>query len=103
MSDNLQSSVLDAKISPGLCTDHSAIGFHLKWNSTVLGPGLWKLNTQHLKDSDFVRKVNEAITEVADSDPTTFSNKRNQWDFLKYKVKVVCIRESKIRAKTKKI
>ena len=41
------------------------MGFHLKCNSTILGAGLWKLNTQHLKDLDSVKKVNDAIAKVA--------------------------------------
>ena len=61
ISDNLQSSIFNASITPGLCSDHSAVGFHLKCNSTILGAGLWKLNTQHLKDLDFVKKGNDAL------------------------------------------
>ena len=102
ISDSLQSSIKNSKISPGLCSDHSATSFHLQCNSTILGPGFWKLNTHHLTDIDFVNKINETIAEVIETANTESLDKRGQWDFLKYKVKETAIRESKIRAKNKR-
>ena len=100
VSDNLLSVIAMASIIPGLCTDHSAVIFQLKSNPSNSGPGLWKLNTSLLKDIQFVQAINDTIDEVGGMDE--FLDKRSQWDFLKYKVKECAIRESKIRAKTKR-
>ena len=102
ISDNLLSSIDSSKITPGLCTDHSAIVFYLKCNAAILGRGFWKLNTQLLKDGAFINAINEVIDEVVNVGPENVANKRVQWDFLKYKVKETAIRESKIRAARKR-
>ena len=87
----------DSKITPGLCSDHSAIEFHLKSESATLGSGFWKLNTSLLKDIEFVSKINETIDKVVQADSTEFTDKRAKWDFLKFKVKEVAMCESKKR------
>ena len=102
VSENLQSSVKHSKITPGLCSDHSAIEFYLKCEAATLGSGFWKLNTNHLKDIEFVNKINDAIDKVAQADPTEFTDKRAQWDFFKFKVKEVAMAESKKRAAAKR-
>ena len=102
ISDNMQSSIEHASLTPGLCTDHSAIVFHLKCNATILGQGFWKLNTQLLKDAKFIEEINKTIDQVLNLAPENTSNKRIRWDFLKYKVKETAIRESKSRAVKKR-
>ena len=102
VSENLQSSVKNSKITPGLCSDHSAIEFHLKSESATLGSGFWKLNTSLLKDIEFVSKINETIEKVVQADSAEFTDKRAKWDFLKFKVKEVAMCESKKRATAKR-
>ena len=100
MSDNLQSMVKTTKITPGICSDHSAVYLHLRCNTVKLGSGMWKLNTSLLHDNAFVASINNTIEEVEALND--FTSKRAKWDFLKYKVKEKAMRESKIRAKNKR-
>ena len=65
----------------------------------MLGRGFWELNTKLLRDGDFVAKLNETINDVLEKESSEFTNKRAQWDYLKFKVKEVAIIESKQKAK----
>ena len=100
ITDCLQAVIKEAKIIPGILSDHSAVYIHFCCNSSYLGPGMWKLNTELLKDLETVSVLNGTIDNVLNSDE--FTCKRAKWDYLKYKVKETSIIESKKKAKSRR-
>ena len=62
------------------------------------GPSYWKLNSEHLKDKNFVNEVSEML-DVICKDYIGVLNDQELWDLCKVKIKQVAIAYSKKKAK----
>ena len=62
------------------------------------GPSYWKLNSEHLKDKNFVNEVSEKL-DVTCKDYIGVLNDQELWDLCKVKIKQVAIAYSKKKAK----
>ena len=60
----LAASIKKADIKPSIKSDHKAIRLIVEPFEVVKGPGVWKLNTKLLYDSDYVSKINAAIEKA---------------------------------------
>ena len=63
VSDSLVNAMKDVDITQGYRTDHNAITLSFQ-GSQRRGNGMWKFNTSHLADDDYVRMVKKCITET---------------------------------------
>ena len=70
----------------GLQTDHLAFFMVLKFVENERGPGYWKLNTQLLRDKQYVSMMNELISNVLIESKAMLP--KDKWEYLKF-----CIRE----------
>lgn len=67
VNDGLSSQISDINISASPISDHDPVNLTLKIPQQQRGPGLWKLNTSHLKSKLFVQNLIE-ITEKCVND-----------------------------------
>ena len=65
ISSSLITAITNAEILPGYRTDHPLITIHLAGNNNPWGPGLWKLNTSFLLDSEYIETIKKTIDEVS--------------------------------------
>lgn len=63
ITPSLVGNVSSADIIPRYMTDHSMLELILDLEESPRGPGHWKLNSLHLKDKEFVDKINLVIEE----------------------------------------
>ena len=84
-------------ISPGCLSDHSIVEMVVQLNSTNRGPGLWKLNTSHLKDHKFVEGVNDIIFKQHEASGSV-TDYGEMWDNLKREVTNFAKKYSKSKA-----
>jgi len=86
----------DIRPAPIYSTDHLAISLKIK-RPLKRGPGFWKLNNQHLENSEF---CNEVITIV---NKCKQLNLRNQlkWEICKHEIKEMSIKFSKQTSRRK--
>jgi hypothetical protein len=54
----------DVSISPGYRTDHSMIELELKFNNFIKGRRFWRFNNSLLRDTVYVQKVKDIISET---------------------------------------
>ena len=95
ISDSLQDYVENIKIVPCIKSDHSAVSLHLKKleNSTEMrGRGYWKLNSSLLDDTEFIQSFRQDWNKWLIQN--TFTSSRMKWEFLKYKIRYICIKFS---------
>ena len=102
-SASLSPTITKADIISGYKTDHSLITIHLTYNNNPRGPGIWKLNTSFLLDSEYINLIKKTIAEVA-------SDYRNSnevdavllWDTMKMHIRSSSLKYAKEkRAKLK--
>ena len=98
LSGSLQSSIKNTEISPSTLSDHSTLLLHV-YNKTKRGPGLWRLNTSLLEDISFKTEL-KTVIEQSKLEPS--SDKRKQFDYIKFKVKEFCRKKSIELAKINK-
>ena len=60
VSDNMVNSMIDVEIIPGYRTDHNAITLTVQLNQPK-GNGIWKFNTSHLTDDDYIKAIKTCI------------------------------------------
>ena len=100
ISSSLTTAITNADILPWY---HPLITIHLASNNKPRGPGLWKLNTSFLLDSEFIELIKKTIDEVA------MENRNNDdvdavllWDTKKMQIRsssLKCAREKKVKKK----
>ena len=61
ISENLLSSLANAKIHHSYRSDHSSISISIKLNNFTLGKGFWKFNATLLADLDYLNMINNVI------------------------------------------
>ena len=61
-------NIEQCNILPAYLSDHNPVCFELVIYESIKGKGIWKLNTQHLKNPDFVNSVNRIIHECQKKD-----------------------------------
>ena len=54
----------ECEIVPATFSDHCPIFLKLQLNDGIRGPGLWKFNTSHLWDKEYVNQINEVLDYV---------------------------------------
>ncbi|KAK3107474.1 hypothetical protein FSP39_015361 [Pinctada imbricata] len=64
ISSELLSLIENTEIKPGYRTDHSIINLNIKFSNFKRGKGFWRFNNTLLKDKEYLKLVNETITEV---------------------------------------
>ena len=96
ISETLQPILASSEILPSICSDHSTVFIHLKSRPLQKGPGLWRLNTSLLDNATIIEGIKNVINEAKNNE---LSDKRNIFDYIKFKVKEYCITESKKIAK----
>ena len=63
-SQTLLGNITNAEIVPGYKTDHSLITLNISLHSNPRVPGLWRLNTSLLTESDYVNQIIAQIEYV---------------------------------------
>ena len=53
--------VEECTILPGFLSDHSFVKLVIVWDEAIRGPGTWKLNTNILKNEEYIRGINNII------------------------------------------
>ena len=84
-----------ANIIPAIVTDHSAICLTIQIDSVKRGKGLWKLNSSHLADKDYIERITDVINE------TIFEFHKEIPDVKWEKIKTCVIQASKEFSKSK--
>ena len=64
ISENLIGLIKDESIQPSYLTDHSFPVFQIKTENTK-GNGYWKLNTELLKNKDYIEQIREIIERLS--------------------------------------
>ena len=78
----------EVKIGTGIKTDHRPVKIKISPYGIARGPGVWKLNTKLLTNSEYVQKINEVINKALEWSPNL--DPQNRWD----SVKMIVIAES---------
>ena len=63
VSDELLNSIIETDIIPGYRTDHNIITLSIQ-NKQPKGNGLWKFNTSHLSDDEYIKIVKTCIIDT---------------------------------------
>ena len=91
ISCHLQYSVKNIDILPSIKSDHSLIQLVLIIiDEPARGKGLWKLNSSHLLQSEFITLISKTI-ENAKIDAQNLKNKSLTWDFIKCRIRTESI------------
>ena len=93
-SVNIQDTVVNADIIPGVFSDHSAIILKSDNKTEVnRGNGFWKLNCSLLDDINYISEISELIPAWG-KEHSSIQDKRVLWDILKYEIRKFSIRYS---------
>ena len=63
VTNTLLDLVTSSKIFPGYKSDHSILELNIEINKFERGKGIWKLNCDHLKDIEYLTKINTIICQ----------------------------------------
>lgn len=86
-------------ITPAIKTDHPAIELVSKdSHQRVKGPGYWKMNVSLLEDENYLNELKNNLPEWKTTGISNLSDKRSNWDWLKYKIRNHAIYYSKQQA-----
>ncbi|MEM7298240.1 MAG: reverse transcriptase family protein, partial [Bacteroidota bacterium] len=90
-----------AKIIGTTCSDHDIVFVRVESKSFVpRGKGLYKLNTTHLKDQNYERRIRNAINQQL-VDSHQMEDKQLRWDLLKHCITTNSSDFSKIAARNR--
>ena len=92
----LGQNVTKCNIEHGFCTDHSLINLEITLDSFKRGPGIWRLNNQHLEDEKYIEKINETIDKHNKS--LQHLGGCESWEILKLEMKRISQQFSKEKA-----
>ena len=102
LSDSYQEEVEGVDIISSINSDHSAIVLH--FNSIEEqrhGPSYWKFNASLLDDPDFCKLITESVP-VWREEVIEVNDKRVLWDLIKYRIRQVSIKFSKVKANARR-
>ena len=83
VSDDLLNRMLNVEIIPGYRTDHNAITLSIQ-SKQQRGNGLWKLNTSHLTDDDYIKRIKKCITHTLQQYAVPVYNQKMYIDYKNY-------------------
>lgn len=86
ISNGLLSYVVNAEILPSFITNHGMITLDLCLEDNPRGPGYWKLNSTHLKDPEFINRINSAIDQYNEDVASSTHTRDIIWEGLKSKL-----------------
>ena len=89
------------EVLPAILSDHCPIMCEMLIDPTVRGRGLWKFNTQHLKNKEYVENVNEILQKAQFRYINLDAS--NRWEMAKNDVKLYSMNFSTHVASQKKI
>ena len=91
ISSSLEYTTKSANILPGLKSDHSLLHICLLLeDQPTRGKGLWKMNTNLLKNEDFINLMKATIRE-ATSDAQNLADQEMAWDYVKCRIRTESI------------
>ena len=97
ISSSCQDLVNSVDIIPSVWSDHSAIIMKLKFlKEWPKGKGHWKFNASYLEDEHFVDEMNTKIEEWLNI-YKDITDKRVQWELIKYEIRKFCINYGTLR------
>lgn len=100
VSNQLITYVKECSISAAPFTDHCSIDISFKPISDISrNKDYWKFNANLLFNEGFCNKIKELIQKITND--TTLSSHVNRWEYLKFKIRELSIKYSKMLAKVK--
>ena len=87
-------------IHSGIKSDHKCITLHINLNTSIRGPGSWKLNTSILKDKLYCNKIKILLKKIKND--YAFLSKQLYWEMCKVKIKEFTISYCKSKQRVKK-
>ena len=103
ISQSVIGDVTNADIVPGYKTDHSMITLDLSLHTNRRGPGLWKLNTSFLTETEYVNLIKATIKEVqGEYEKDDMVNRVLLWDMIKLKIRGKSVQYAANKAKKTK-
>ena len=87
-------------IHSGIKADHKCITLHINLNTSIRGPGSWKLNTSILKDKLYCNKIKILLKKIKKD--YAFLSKQLYWAMCKVKIKEFTISYCKSKQRVKK-
>ena len=82
VSQSMQQLVSKVLVLPALQSDHSSVKLEITTNFHQRGSGYWKLNTQLLRDRDYLDMMNKLLeVQIAQSD--AYKSKLDHWEIIK--------------------
>ena len=85
-STSLNNQIHETKISYAPYTDHRIITLTIRTNEMKRGPGMWKMNTSHIIDTEYKEKL-RTLWAGWQTKKDNFSNLGSWWDIGKIKIK----------------
>ena len=102
VSNIMQTQVKRTEIGTALATDHSPVTMSICINKdSERGPGLWKFNKSLLKNSNFVSNLRDYIEQFKINNIRA-TDKRLNWELLKYEIRKFSMDFSKKAAKDRR-
>ena len=83
VSDDLLNRITNADITPGYRTDHNTITITIQ-SKQQRGNGLWKFNTSHLTDDDYVSRIKKCIVHTLQQYAVPIYNETVYTDYKQY-------------------
>lgn len=101
LSSGLVPNCLETAIKYSNLSDHSPIYIRIQTSKVLRGPGLWKLNTAHLSNMEFLTDLNNLTQKLVEF-PGELDHVQH-WEFVKNEIRNLCIAKSKCISKQKNI
>lgn len=87
ISTHLSYSIVSCDILTGIMSDHSIIEIKIKHNKgSPKGKGFWKFNNSLLKDTEYITKIKNVISNF-EAENNTINDAGLKWDALKCKLR----------------
>lgn len=100
-SRNVENFIEKIKYEETSFSDHKFLFFIMDWSKMQRGPGVWILNTQVLKNEDYVTKVKEIIEKEKENEMYE-EDKRIWWENVKFLIKKFSIKYCSLIQKCKR-
>lgn len=88
---NIEGFIGNIKFEETSFSDHKMISMAMDWNQMKRGPGVWVLNTEILREENYVSQVKEIIEKEKENRLYT-EDKRIWWENVKYLIKKFTIK-----------
>ena len=89
LSDSVISDCISCEHRSIANTDHKTVEVVLNSEEFRRGPGYWKFNNSFLKDTEFVRKMNEILDQQLNN-PTNINSYADTWEMCKVEIRGFC-------------